>query len=131
MLSNEIVLNIIRNFIPHETLIFDDKDPPWISSRIKKIINDKNWAFKCFMKKKHLVNNSSSLERFSSLQNRLSSLIRTSKGEYFSKIAKTVFDPTISSEISANQCSLIKNASEFATNCGNFTDKSGSSNITF
>ena len=28
LLFNGTVLNIIRNFIPHETVIFDDRDPP-------------------------------------------------------------------------------------------------------
>ena len=28
LLFNEIVLNIIRNFISHEAVIFDDRDPP-------------------------------------------------------------------------------------------------------
>ena len=36
LLFNETVLNIIRNFIPHEAVTFDDRDPPWITSRIKK-----------------------------------------------------------------------------------------------
>ena len=36
LLFNETVLNIIRNFIPHEAVTFDDSDPPWIISRIKK-----------------------------------------------------------------------------------------------
>ena len=46
------------------------------------------------MNKKGFVNNSSNLERFSSLQNKLSSLIKTSKqGE-----KKTLSDPSISSK---------------------------------
>ena len=36
MLFNETVLNIIRNFLPHETVTFVDRDPSWITSRIKK-----------------------------------------------------------------------------------------------
>ena len=76
MLFNETVLNIIRNFIPHEVEPFDDRDPPWITSRIKKTINDKNLAFKrC-----------------------LNCLIETSKQEYFPKIAKKLSDPNISSK---------------------------------
>ena len=35
MLFNETVLNI-RNFLPHETVTFVDRDPSWITSRIKK-----------------------------------------------------------------------------------------------
>ena len=52
MVLHKTVLNIIRNFIPHETVTFDDRDPPWITSRIKKEINDKNLAFKRFVNKK-------------------------------------------------------------------------------
>ena len=33
------ILNIFQNFIPHETLLVDDKDPPWITSKINKLIN--------------------------------------------------------------------------------------------
>ena len=62
------------------------------------MINDKNLAFKRFVNKKGSVNNSSNLERFSSIQNKLSSLIETSKQEYFSKITKKLFDPSISSK---------------------------------
>ena len=28
LLFNETVLNIIRNFIPHEAVTFDNRDPP-------------------------------------------------------------------------------------------------------
>ena len=49
MLFDETVLNIIRNFIPHETVAFDDKAPPWITSRIKKMINHKNLTLQRFV----------------------------------------------------------------------------------
>ena len=61
LLFNETVLNIIHNFIPQEVVTSDDRDPPWITSRIKKTINDKNLAFKRF------VNNKGYLEKFGSL----------------------------------------------------------------
>ena len=99
MLFNETILDIIRNYIPHETVTFDDRDPPWITSRIKKMINDKNLVFKRFVIKKGFVNNSSNLKRFSSLQNKLNSLIKTSKQEYFSKIDKKLSGLSISSKV--------------------------------
>ena len=68
LLFNELVLKIIRNFIPHDAVTFDDSDPPWITSCIKKTINDKNLTFKRFVKNKDSVNNNSYLEKFSSLQ---------------------------------------------------------------
>ena len=48
--------------------------------------------------KKGFVNNSSNLERFNPLQNKLSCLIKTSNQEYFSKNAKKLSEPSISSE---------------------------------
>ena len=41
LLSYETVLNIICNFIPDETVTFDDRNPPWVTSLIKIAINDK------------------------------------------------------------------------------------------
>ena len=89
MLFIETDLNIIRNFIPHETVIIDNRVPPWIITRIKKAINDRNLAFKCFVKSKGSVDNNGNLERFNYLQKNWSSLIETLKQEHFSKITKT------------------------------------------
>ena len=36
--------NIFSNFIPYETILCDDRDPLWISKKIKKILNEKNTA---------------------------------------------------------------------------------------
>ena len=32
---------ILSNFIPHETVTFDNIDPPWINSQVKHLINKK------------------------------------------------------------------------------------------
>ena len=63
-------------------------------------------AFKSFVNKKGFVNNSSNLKKFSSLQNKRSSLTETSKQEFFSKIAKKLSDPSISSK---TYWSILKN----------------------
>ena len=41
-------LNIIQNFIPHETIICDDRDPTWLNKEIKKLMTEKNLAFKSY-----------------------------------------------------------------------------------
>ena len=41
-LFNKTILNILNNYIPHETIICDDKDPPWVNSRIKSLIENKH-----------------------------------------------------------------------------------------
>ena len=36
---NKTILNVVSNFIPHETVICDDRDPPLINTRIKNPSN--------------------------------------------------------------------------------------------
>ena len=43
-LLNKTIKNIIRNYIPHETITCDDRDPPCINKDIKELIHDKNQA---------------------------------------------------------------------------------------
>ena len=38
---NETILNIVRNFILHETVLCDDRDPPWFNNKIKSLIQEK------------------------------------------------------------------------------------------
>ena len=52
---NSTILNILSNFIPHEMLTCDDKDPPWFNKKTKGIIQEKNNAFKVY------CNNSSNI----------------------------------------------------------------------
>ena len=35
---NKTILNILSNFIPHETITFDDRDLPWFKKKIKSLI---------------------------------------------------------------------------------------------
>ena len=44
----ETLLNIIHNFIPHERIVCDNRDPSWINNEIKKLINEKNFAYKSY-----------------------------------------------------------------------------------
>ena len=38
---NETILNILRKFIPHETVLCDDRDPPWFNAKIKSLVHEK------------------------------------------------------------------------------------------
>ena len=87
------IKNILSNFIPHETVTFDDRDPPWINSQVKHLINEKNAMYKNYLK-----NNKSnqSFETFQSFQSQLSSLIASLKNKYYSKVVKRLLDPSTS-----------------------------------
>ena len=43
---NSTILNILSNLIPHEFLVYDDKEPPWFNKKIRALIQEKNVAFK-------------------------------------------------------------------------------------
>ena len=65
-------MNIVSNFIPHETVICNDRDPPWINSRIANLIikkKKKNY-------KKYLCSrkNTKVFEKFKLLQNEIINL---------------------------------------------------------
>ena len=41
----EAISNVLNIYIPHETIICDDQDPPWINNKLKKVIQEKNLLF--------------------------------------------------------------------------------------
>ena len=43
---NSTILNISNNFILHEFVVCDGKDPPWFNRKIIALIQEKNVAFK-------------------------------------------------------------------------------------
>ena len=67
--------NILSNFIPRETMTFDDRDTPKINSQVKHLIDERNAAYKNFKNSK----NNQSFAMLQSFQGQLSSLITTLK----------------------------------------------------
>ena len=92
-LFNRTIKNILHNFIPHETITCDDRDPPWINSSIRRLIQDKNEAHKRY---KRSNNNSQYSGNFQSLQNLLGVSIEASKESYYSRLSKKLIEPSAS-----------------------------------
>ena len=71
----ETLLNIIHDFIPHER-IFVTSDPPWLNNEIKKLIIEKNSAYKsyCCLDRDVFL-----LEKFKFQQNQFNLSIEISK----------------------------------------------------
>ena len=76
---NETILNILGNFIPHETVLCDDKDPPWFNDKIKSLIREKNITFKRFRSDRR---NICLRKQLNCLQDRLIDSIEVSKQKY-------------------------------------------------
>ena len=45
-LFNKTIKNIFQNFICHETVTCDDRDPPWINKKINQLIQEKNNTYR-------------------------------------------------------------------------------------
>ena len=45
---NETLLNIFSNFCPHKIITCNDKDPPWLTDDIKRMINLKEQAYRWY-----------------------------------------------------------------------------------
>ena len=81
---NRTILNILSNFIPHEIIVCDDKDPPWFNNRIKTLIQEKNATYKIY---RHSKDNLDLIYHLQFLQERLSTSIESSKERYYASIA--------------------------------------------
>ena len=68
---NETILNVLSNYIPHEILNCDDRDPPWFNFRIKSLLQDKNKLYKVFRRSS---TNAQLLNKLNHLQEQLNFL---------------------------------------------------------
>ena len=129
-LFNKTIKNILSNYIPHERIICDDKDPPWFSKNNKQLIQEKNNTCKSYILSDK---NPQIFERVKSLQNQSAktywSILKTllnnkkflasflfHKGNYvrdFKKKAK-LFNSFFS-----KQCSIIQNSSKLSLTLNN------------
>ena len=83
------IKNTLHNFISHEIITCDDRDPPWIDSSINRLIKNKNKAYK---RSKRSNNNSQHFRNFQSLQNLLGVSTKASKQRYYSPLSKKLMD---------------------------------------
>ena len=77
---NSTILNILSNFIPHEIVVCDDKDPLWFNKKIRALIQEINVAFNNYR------NNSSNVDlkcRLKYLQTCLNASIEVAKEKYY------------------------------------------------
>ena len=86
---NKTILNILSNFIPHETITCDDRDPPWFNKKIKSLIYEKNTAFKKFRCNR---NNSFIKRQLNILQDRIITAIQASKQKYYCRMTNKLIN---------------------------------------
>ena len=82
--------NMLSNYIPHETITCDDRDPTWINKNIKQLILEKNQAYKSYLRRDKSLQ---FLNQFQFLQTKSNSLIEESKEKYYGRLSKKLLDP--------------------------------------
>ena len=82
-------MNIESNFIPHEVVICDNRDPPWINARTRNVIS--NSKILC---KKYLCSNKNTkvFEEFKLPQNKIVNLMINSRDRYYTRISNKLTD---------------------------------------
>ena len=90
-LFNETMVNVMSNFIPNKTMIFDYRDPPWVNKNITHMINYKN-----SISKKLIHHNNSQLKlHVRYLQDLLHAKIQQAKRKYFENISHKLSSKTL------------------------------------
>ena len=93
LFNQTIKTNILWNFIPQETVTCDDRDPPWMSSKIKGLTQKKNFAKKCYFQNNEDIH---LFQRFQNIQKLLTATTEKSKEQYYTQISTKLMDPTTS-----------------------------------
>ena len=86
---NRTILNIRSNFISHEIIVYDDKDPLWFNNRKKTLILEKVATYKIY---RHNKDNPDLIYRLQFLHERLSTSIESSKERYYARIANRLIN---------------------------------------
>ena len=85
----------MSNYIPHETITCDDRDTPWINSKIKQLIQEIDNTCRIYI----LINkNSQIFDKVNYLQNQLKVLSESNKERYYLRISKKLMDPMTSAK---------------------------------
>ena len=92
---NDTLMNIMENFVPNETIICDDRDPPWTNKEIKQLIEQKNEFYKRFIRSNKTL---LYINQFKALQDEIGFLIEKSKNYYYSKLSQKLSNKATSSK---------------------------------
>ena len=84
-LFNKTIKNILSNYIPHETITCDNKDPPCFNKNIKQLVQEKHNTYKSYILSDK---NPQIFEMVKSLQNQLKCSIEGNKKILFAYIQK-------------------------------------------
>ena len=90
---NEILLNIMNNFIPNEMKKLIPRNPPWINKSLKTLLKKKNRLFKNVKKHGYKEND---CERLNNFRLECQKAVEKAKLSYLSNLGFKLNNPTTS-----------------------------------
>ena len=89
---NNTLINIFSNYVPCKTIIFDDKDPPWINDFIRKKLVLKNVIYR-----RYIMNgrNNQDLIALENIRKYVSDLIIKAKDDYYMNLGAKLHNPLL------------------------------------
>ena len=89
------IKNIFKNFVPNKLITIKEKDAPWITPEIKRILPEKTKEYKKYVKSGR---NEVYANLLRNITNKCSSLIHKTKVNYYTSLGNKLNDPTIGSK---------------------------------
>ena len=91
-LFNETLSNIFINFVPNKLITVDNRNPPWATERIKKLLIDKSILYKLY-----IINGKKIgvYEKLLNMTNNMTTETSNNKKIYFDNLAEKLSEPKL------------------------------------
>ena len=89
--------NIFTNFVPNKLIIVDDRDPPWVTENIKKLLKDISKLYKQYVKNGRKEGD---YEKILNMTTNIATEISNSRKNYFDNLAEKLCDPKLNRKAS-------------------------------
>ena len=80
------------NFVPNKLITFDDRDHPWVTEKIKRLLISKSKLYKLYIKNGRKIG---VYEKRLNMTNNITTEISNSKKIYFDNLAEKLSDPKL------------------------------------
>ena len=80
------------NVVPNKLITGDERDPPWVTEKIKTLLKDKSKLYKLYIKNGRKIG---VYEKFLNMTNNITTEILNSKKIYFDNLAGQLSDPKL------------------------------------
>ena len=77
------------NFVPNKLITVDDRDLPWVTEKINKLLIDKSKLYKLYIKNGRKIG---VFEKLLNMANNITTEISNSKKNYFDNLAEKLSD---------------------------------------